>query len=75
MWYHVHNFSSFWLWSDFIVSVLFWGGVLFLAAWAVRNYKYRRGYHETPLDILKRRLASGEITPEEFDNLRKALET
>lgn len=28
---------------------------------------------ETPLDILKRRYAQGEITKEEFDNMKKDL--
>jgi putative membrane protein len=29
---------------------------------------------ETPLDVLRRRLAAGEITPEQFDELRRRLE-
>lgn len=29
---------------------------------------------ETPLDILKRRLAAGEITPEEYERMRQVLE-
>jgi uncharacterized membrane protein len=29
---------------------------------------------EAPIDILKRRLAAGEITPEDFERMRKLLE-
>ena len=29
--------------------------------------------NESPLDILRRRLASGEITPQEFDEIRQKL--
>lgn len=30
--------------------------------------------HEAPVDILKRRLAAGDITPDEFERMRKLLE-
>jgi uncharacterized membrane protein len=30
---------------------------------------------EAPIDLLKRRLAAGEITPDEFDRTRKLLES
>ncbi len=30
---------------------------------------------EAPIDVLKRRLAAGEITPDEFDRMRKLLES
>lgn len=32
------------------------------------------GTPDTPLDVLRRRLAAGEITPEQFDELRRRIE-
>ena len=46
-------------------------GVLVFYGWGSPSEK-RRGQRETPLDVLKRRLASGEIAPEQYEQ-RKAL--
>lgn len=58
-----------------VMMVLFWGGVLGIAAWAVHSYS-RRGAQiqsESPLDIARRRYASGEITQDEFDAIKRGL--
>ena len=57
-------------------------GILFLIALGVAIYfiiqtskKNATGQaQETPLDILKKRYAQGEITKEEFDRMKKELE-
>ena len=68
-----------WLWPIWVVvALLFWAGLIALMIWAVRlTFASRRNAEptrETAFEILRRRLASGEITPEEFDHIRQLLE-
>ncbi|HEY1388393.1 MAG TPA: SHOCT domain-containing protein [Ktedonobacterales bacterium] len=60
-----------------IAFLLFWGGLLALLIWAVRlsasSRRHSRDNHESNEDILRRRLASGEISPEEFERIRGLL--
>jgi putative membrane protein len=62
-----------------LVMLVFWGliivGVVLLVRWAWdpgRGAGHERGA-ETPLDIVKRRYARGEITKEEYDRIRQDL--
>jgi len=56
------------LWWFFWLALI---GVLVFYGWGSPSAKRRRP-HETPLDVLQRRLASGEIAPEQYEQ-RKAL--
>lgn len=61
-------------WVMFVVMAAFWLGVLAIAAWAVAIYGRRdSGRRESALDIARRRYASGEISAEEFDRLKRDL--
>lgn len=60
------------LWLGF--AVLFWGGLLALLVWAVRSVSGPRRSPDTAAQILKRRLASGEISQEEYERIRQLLE-
>jgi putative membrane protein len=54
-----------------IITLLVFGFLIFLA---VKYFSTRRGdmfTKENPMDILKVRFAKGEITREEFDNIKK----
>ena len=53
-----------------IMMVLFWGGLIALVVWGVRQFTAGREQGRSPLDIAKERLAKGEITKEEFDRIR-----
>lgn len=54
---------------------LFWGVLIFLGFYLMKNYM--NGNQKTtktdPLEILKERLAKGEITEEEYERLKEKL--
>jgi len=70
MWYYG---GPGWFWMTMVGMLLFWGGVVALAIWLMRRSSPPQSGGDPALDILRRRLASGEITAEEFDRTRKAL--
>ncbi len=55
--------------------VLFWGGIIFLIAWAIRHWGgQQHSIHEggsSALDIAKQRYARGEITKDQFEQIKK----
>jgi putative membrane protein len=60
--------------------LLFWGLVIGLVVWLVvtltrsgQNSAVRGAQPDSALETLRRRLASGEITSQEFDQLRQKL--
>ncbi|MDH5683467.1 MAG: SHOCT domain-containing protein [candidate division WOR-3 bacterium] len=57
--------------------ILFWiaiiVGVIFLIKWLIGYKPAETQTKETPLEILKRRYAQGEITKEEFENKKRDL--
>jgi putative membrane protein len=58
-----------------IGMVLFWGIVIVLLVWLLRGGLDRTSLHKpSPLDILDRRFAEGEITAEEYRERRGILE-
>ena len=73
-----------WMWGGsgmgggmWILFLLFMGCGMFFFMWwprIFRNRSYRR-YDEDPLEIARMRLAKGEITHEEFEQIRNATES
>lgn len=63
-----------------IMMILFWAlvisGFVLIIRWLMGN-KGPEGYNprETPLDILKKRYAKGEINQDEFERMKKDLES
>ena len=60
----------------FLLFILFWGAVIWLIVWAVRRGTERKGIEGTTqsaLDIAKVRYAKGEITKEQFEQIKKDL--
>jgi putative membrane protein len=58
------------------MMLLFWGGLIVLVVWAVRQFSGGgRPVPEDPTAILKRRLAAGEITQEQYEQARRALQS
>jgi uncharacterized membrane protein len=67
-----YNDAGSWLWMAAMMVVVT-GAIIVLAVFAIRAFTSpRSGDHA--MDLLRRRLAGGEITPEEFDKTRKALQ-
>ncbi len=61
--------SGWWI-VMLVMMVLFWGGVIAVVVWGVRQFTGDRRRDRSALDIAKERLAGGEITKEEFDRIR-----
>lgn len=73
-----HDGMGWWMLFGSVWFVIFWG----LIIWAVVSLVSRLGVRQSgqvnqpqsPLDIAKRRYASGEISKEEYDRLRADLQ-
>lgn len=67
--YHYHNYfwgmHLFW-WVIGIIIV-----ILIFAPW---NFTRHHQWKDSPMDILKKRLANGEINIEEFEETKKTLQ-
>jgi putative membrane protein len=67
----------FWAWLlNWVVMIVFWTGIIILIVWGI-NKLIKSGRPETrsnPLDIAKERYARGEISREEFEQIKKDLE-
>jgi putative membrane protein len=70
MWGYYDGWS--WLWMA-AMMILIWGGVITLAIVVVRAITGPRGGDQA-VDVLRRRLAAGEISQEEFEKIRKTLQ-
>ena len=57
--------------------LVFWAIIIGLLIWGVKQFAGERGegrtQGDTPLEIAQKGLARGEITREDFEELRKAL--
>lgn len=72
---HSGYFSGAWTIIGWILMIAFWGGIIALIFWAVRRATDRgpAEHHRSALDIAKERYARGEITKEQFEQLKKDL--
>lgn len=62
-----------------LAMVLFWGALIAFVVWLVRGAATGAGWGsarpaEDPKAILERRLASGDITPEDYEQRRRILD-
>lgn len=72
MWWNSGVGGLDWFWIGGMM-LLFWGGLMVLAVFAFRAVTGPKQTGDAALDVLRRRLAAGEITPEEFDKTKKSL--
>ena len=78
MWYGQEG-MGWWMMFGGIWMLLFWGGIIALIVWGIKKLTERgdsgagRSEKRSPLDIAKERYASGEISKEQFEQLKKDL--
>lgn len=75
--WHMHDLGWGWWLLMSLGMVAFWALVLYGALWLARNAGPRdrdeQPRDESPVELLKRRLAAGEISVEEYERLRAAM--
>jgi putative membrane protein len=67
--------SGWWIFG-WVFMILFWAAVALLVIWLykqIRGPEVKPATMETPLEILKKRYARGEITAEEFREMKREL--
>ena len=75
MWWPWSNAGGLWMGLSSLFLIVFWVIIIALVAWLIVRWT-RSGQQaalQTPLEIAKTRYAKGEITREEFEQLKKDL--
>jgi len=72
------GWNSGWMIGGMIFMVIFWAVVIWLIVWGIRrsaqsNDNSTKMSNKTPLDIAKERYSKGEITLEQFEEIKKRL--
>jgi uncharacterized membrane protein len=62
-----------WIWMAGMMLV-FWTAIFLVVVWAARALARSRPGQEDAMATLRRRLASGQITPDEFESTRRILQ-
>lgn len=60
-------------WLYMLFGMLLIVGIVLLAVWLFRQQGAGAGREESPLEILKKRYAKGEIDKEEFEQMKEDL--
>ena len=65
--------GGIWMAVGWVFMVLFWAGIVGLAVWGVTRFA-RHSHHENgAFAIARERYARGEISKEEFDQIKRDL--
>jgi len=77
MWFWGDGMSGWWMVLGSIWMLLFWGGLIILVIWGIKKLSQRDGGGggggRSALDIARERYARGEITKEQFEQMKKDL--
>ena len=69
-----HPFGVGVVWMTVVLMLIFCGLVIALAVWGIRRlFKYSSGSKSNAFDIVRERYAKGEISKEQFEQLKKDL--
>lgn len=81
MWHGVDGMGWWMIWGG-LMMLLFWGGIFLLVAWTVQSLSgrsredaRRRSVESQPLEIARERYARGEISRDEFMQVKRDLES
>jgi putative membrane protein len=78
MWWGYEGGMGWWMLFGGLWMLFFWGFIIGLVVWGVNRVTGNRsdGHNvgETPMEIARKRLARGEITMEQFDELHRTLQ-
>ena len=55
-----------------VMMLIFWGGLIAVAVWAIGSGLGSR--RSDPMDVLRRRLAAGEISQDDFEERKRILQ-
>ncbi len=76
MMWQAHEGMGWWMVFGGILWILFWAAVVGLLIWGiarVAGHDHHRTRKDNSIDIARDRYAKGEITKEQFDQLKKDL--
>jgi putative membrane protein len=78
MWWSHSGGEWWWMLFGGLWMIIFWGVIIGLVVWAIRQFTRGKARdaapRETPLEIAQGRLARGELTREEFEDLKQSLQ-
>ena len=66
-----YDYSNYGYWNIF--WTLLFVAAIFLIVWIIHRFRMKKTASETPLNILRKRFAKGEITKKEFEDMKKDL--
>ncbi len=73
-----HDGMGWWMLFGGMGMMVFWAVIIGLVVWSVTRVaggREERGEQsQSPIDIVERRLARGEISKDEFEDLKRALQ-
>lgn len=73
MW-DMHDGMGWWMVFGMLWMVFFWGAIIWAIVWGITRTTGGDGRRDdTPLEIARRRYARGEITRDQFEQLRRDL--
>ena len=75
MMWHFSEGMGWWMAFGGVWMVVFWGGLIALIVWGITKITEGGGSttKQKPMDVAKERYAKGEISREEFEQLKKDL--
>ena len=67
-----YDYSNYGYWNIF--WILLSTAVIFLIVWIIHRFGIKKTASETPLNILRKRFAKGEINKKQFEEMKKEME-